>query len=390
MSFHPFSSLPPSKPDPLFAIGTEAKLAGPSAINGTLGVVMDEEGKPLVFSSVKKALTDLAATLSTLDCSYPALTGLPAYREAVRSLLPSHPSVHFACMASTGGTGALAINLRLLRMLLGDIAQPSIILPTPAWGNHPPPCRAAGLVIAEAPYIVDGVADHRGILDVVARHKGPCGVLLQVGCHNPTGLDLTREQWITLADGIAERSCVALLDIAYQGFIGEPMEDTWPIQLFLERGIPTLVTWSASKNHSIYGLRTGAACAYVPSDTLVAVVEGHYSSITRMLHSAASTFGQAVVAHVQRTYRDAWLADLRTTRSFIDQKRARLTALLPPAFQRALRGHGMFAQLPLTVAQVHALKNEHRVFMTLDGRLNIAGIPERRIEELAEKIQKVL
>lgn len=389
MTFNPFSSLPVPKPDPLFAIGTEARLAGPTVINGTIGIVMDEEGKPLLFPSVRRAISDLSEELTTLDYSYPKLTGLDSFRESVAALLPTHKNMHMASIASTGGTGGLAINLRLMRLILGD-NDPAIILPIPAWGNHPPPCIAAGLRIIEVPYLQNGVASIDGIIEVVAREKRPVGVLLQVGCHNPTGLDFSIAQWKALAEALAKTEVVALLDFAYQGFVAEPAEDAHPINLFLENNITSLVVWSASKNHTIYGLRTGLAAAYVPSEELVAVVEGHYSTITRMLHSASATFGQHIVARVQEKHRAEWLQDLLRTRTLVDTKRAMMTELLPEPFQVALRGHGMFAMLPLSLDQIHRLKTEHAVYMTLDGRLNIAGIPEIRVGELCEKIVNVL
>ncbi len=383
--YHFFSSLPVPKPDPLFAIGTEARHAGPAAINGTLGVVMDEQGVPVLLPSVRKAIESIAEALPSLDYSYPKLTGLDAYRTAVSALLPTAPSMHLASITSTGGTGGLAINLRLMRMMLGD-EDPAVILPVPAWGNHPPPCRAAGLRIIEVPYIEHGAASIGPMIDAVKKEKRPVGLLLQVGCHNPTGLDLSPTQWQELSSALGKEQVIALLDCAYQGFIGDPLEDVVPIELFVQQGISSLVIWSASKNHTIYGLRTGMACAYVPDAALLAIVEGHYSSITRMLHSASATFGQHVVAEVQKNLKHEWLADLAAVRTVINRKRSLMIEGLPEDFTVALKGFGMFAQLPLSEAQIHRLKTEHKIYMTLDGRINIAGIPEARIPELCAKI----
>lgn len=350
---------------------------------------MDEEGAPLLFPSVRKAIGILSKTLQDFSYSYPDLRGLDSFRSAVRKLVPPPPGYHLASIASTGGTGALAINLRLMRMLLGD-DDPAVILPVPAWGNHPPPCKAAGLRIIEVPYLQNGAASIEGIADAVKKMKKPCGILLQVGCHNPTGLDFSPEQWRELTKLLTGTGIIALLDSAYQGFIGRPDEDIAPITMFVEAGIPSLLTWSSSKNHTIYGLRTGLAGAYLPSVDLIPTVEGHYSSITRMLHSASATFGQAIVAEVQSSFRDEWLLDLVQTRDILTRKRAALRKGLPEKFHACLRGFGMFAQLPLTPDQILRLKTESKVYMTLDGRLNIAGIPEKRMAELCEKIGRVL
>ncbi len=384
-----FSSLPVPIPDPLFAIAAEARAAGPQAIDGTLGIYMDEEGRPLVLPSVKMSIAELQQNLQTFNFSYPPLNGLPEFRESVSALLTTNRGAQIASIASTGGTGALAINLRLMHMMLEKTSR-TIILPVPAWANHHPPAKAAGLAVLEVPYLQDGKASIDGILSAVKKMTEPFGLLLQVGCHNPTGLDLTENDWHELIQALQNVPCIALLDIAYQGFKEEPEADTKPVQHFVDAGITTLVTWSASKNHSIYGLRTGLACAFASSAKEKEIIEGNYSSITRTMHSAAPTFGQAIVARTQQKFSAQWREDLRAARALMQRKRSLLVSNLPETFHASLLGYGMFAMLPLTQDQVVRLKVEEQVFLPLDGRINIAGIPERRIGELCGKIIKVL
>jgi aspartate/tyrosine/aromatic aminotransferase len=85
-----------------------------------------------------------------------------------------------------------------------------------------------------------------------------------------------------------------------------------------------------------------------------------------------------------------WRADLKEARQILTRKRQIMLKMLPRQFEASLKGYGMFAMLPLTVDQVNRLKHEHKVFVLLDGRINIGGIPEARIAELCEKIQSVL
>ncbi len=350
---------------------------------------MDEDGQSLVFPSVVQILAHLEKHLQGFNYSYPLLTGLPKFRDAVTKLICQDDREVIASIASTGGTGALAINLRLMKMLLGE-ENNNILLPVPAWGNHAPVCTWAGFNILEAPYIENGTASVDGVIETVKKQTKPFGILLQVGCHNPTGLDYTSSQWQSLLDALQHKECVVLLDFAYQGFKGEPEQDAEPIRLCRERGLTTLVTWSASKNHSIYGLRTGLAAAFVKDMSEQKTVEGTYSMITRGLHSAAPTFGQAIVALVQERCPEVWRSDLRDARAVLKRKRQMMLENLPSEFQNSLSGFGMFAMLPLTEHQVNRLKLEHKTYILLDGRINIAGIPETRIGELCEKIAAVL
>ncbi len=386
MTYHPFQKLPPPTPDPIFAVTAQAVAAGPDAINGTIGVFMEEDGSVAVFPSVKRAMDDLAGELPDKTFGYPKLPGLPEFRESVSGLM-FEPGTLSADFATTGGTGAVALNLRLISLMQ---SSPKIILPVPAWANHMPVCKAAGFNVVQVPYVSKEMRPQiDDLLNMINGMDGEFSLLLQVGCHNPTGLDFSSEQWRSLASAIKKKQAIALLDFAYQGFAADPGDDAAPLRLFVREGIPALVSWSASKNHSIYGLRCGMASAVVADEPMRQVVEGHYSTLSRGLYSAAPIFGQMIVSRVQKEYKDQWLQDLKNTRSILMKKRAAMIDALPPAFKNSLDGNGMFAMLPLSAGQIERLKTEHKVFLTGDARINIAGIPMAKIEALARAIAAV-
>jgi aspartate/tyrosine/aromatic aminotransferase len=179
-----------------------------------------------------------------------------------------------------------------------------------------------------------------------------------------------------------------LLDFAYQGLKDEPEEDRKVLDYFLSAGMEFLIAWSGSKNHSLYSLRVGLAGAVTKNATTKEKIEGHYMRITRGMHSAAGVTGQAIVAEVQKNYCKEWRDDLRAVRAVLSKKRMMLRQALPKKFTASLDGNGLFAMLPLEKSEVAALKKEH-VFMPDDGRINIAGIPEGRIEEFAKKVARI-
>ncbi len=83
-------------------------------------------------------------------------------------------------------------------------------------------------------------------------------VVLHACCHNPTGVDLTAEQWTEVLDVVKARGLVPFLDIAYQGF-GDGLDaDAAAVRLFAEAGVPVFVSSSFSKSFSLYGERVGA------------------------------------------------------------------------------------------------------------------------------------
>ena len=62
-------------------------------------------------------------------------------------------------------------------------------------------------------------------------------VLLHPCCHNPTGVDLSKEQWQALVPVIKEGGLIPFMDIAYQGFGDSIEEDAYAIRLFAESGL---------------------------------------------------------------------------------------------------------------------------------------------------------
>ena len=385
---NPFSTLPKPAPDPIFSIALEARKAGPEAIDATAGVYMGEDGTPHLLPSVSNALREYGTTLHEEDISYPPLLGLPGYRKIVEDLVfGASTSVNIASIATTGGTGALAVNLRLMKQIHSDI---TIILPTPAWANHMPLCKAANTDAKEVPCIENGEVTEAPLVRAIQDCTTPSAVLLQAGCHNPTGRDFSLSQLDAVLDVVREKECMVLMDFAYQGFAGTPEKDAMPIQRCIDANVPLFVTWSASKNHGLYGLRTGLACAVAPDKEAKTIVENHYSMISRGLHSSAPVMGQAVVEITQKKNNALWLNDLQTIRDTLQGKRKNLAQALPEQFTAPLMGTGMFALLPLTIDQIRSLRTQHKVFMTEDGRINIGGIPMKRIDELAAKILQVI
>ncbi|MEK7590977.1 MAG: aminotransferase class I/II-fold pyridoxal phosphate-dependent enzyme [Patescibacteria group bacterium] len=382
-----WDAVPLAHPDPIFAIAEEARAAGSEAIDATIGVYIDEKGQTKLFPSVKKAMTEVLSDYASGSFTYTPLLGIPEYRSAVTELILPNASLPVASCATAGGTGSLAINLRMLKLLESNIR---LCLPTPAWANHAPLCRSAGVAFEELAVLENGVVRCDVIIDWIRNTSGVRAILLQAGCTNPTGIDLSKDQWKEIMPVLKDSECIVLLDVAYQGFGSDPDTDAAPARGLVSEGIPVLISWSASKNHSVYRLRTGMALACVPDEHTRKRVEGHYSTLSRGLWSTAPDLGQSVVARTQSHHKKEWLDDLAHVRGTLERKRTVLRENLPEAFQAALGGIGMFATLPLSAEQITLLKTKHNVFILNDGRINIAGIPGERLEEFCEKIQTVL
>ncbi len=381
-----FPGLSPLIPDPVFALMRQAKEAGPRAINATVGMILNEEGVPELFGSVRQACTDWQQSLSPWSLAYPPLLGIDAFRSIVKKMIFGDGAENIATLATTGGTGALAINLQLVRHL---DKKTTVIIPTPTWSNHAHLCTSAGLQVVTVPYLAHDKPSIDGILEALQSATGSTAVLLHAACHNPTGRDFTEHQWTTLAKAMKQKQSIAVMDMAYQGFQATEDEDTLAIRILRKHEVPQLIAWSAAKNHSMYGLRVGAACATAGTAEETKLLEGQYASLTRGIHSASAVAGQEIVVLTQEKYRDQWLDDLQRTRDSLDRKRAALQSLLTGDLHKALEGKGLYALLPLSREQVKNLRDDHKIFLTNEGRINLGGIPESRVEECARAINNV-
>ena len=63
-------------------------------------------------------------------------------------------------------------------------------------------------------------------------------MLLHACCHNPTGLDLSQDQWRKVATIVRERGLTPFLDTAYMGFAEGPEADAFSVRLFAADGGP--------------------------------------------------------------------------------------------------------------------------------------------------------
>lgn len=379
-----FSRLPPADSDPVFAIAAEAGAAGSGRIDATVGMILDAKGSPLVLPCVRRAVAEWSAALPQGDFAYPPLLGLPAFRSSVTRLVFGDPAEEIASIATTGGTGAVLLHLKLMKLL--GITE--VILPVPSWPNHRRLLLSLGFIVREVPYLERGVTSLRGIVEAFAMAAKPCGILLQACGHNPTGLDLRADQWRELADFLHGKEHVVLLDLAYQGLVRGVEEDAAPARLLRDARVPLLVTWSASKNHSIYGLRTGLACAVASDPAEREELDRHFMILTREVHSAASVTGQQIVVLVQQKHAEQWRTDLKDLRATLARKRQSLMEAIPHCAD-ALAGAGLYALLPCSTAQIDALKRQ-KIFLLPDGRVNIAGIPDARLEEFTEACRQVI
>ncbi len=199
----------------------------PQKINLGVGIYKDGQGKTPVLRSVKQAENRVLSAQQTK--SYLPIDGLPAFNAATQTLLfgAGHEVIasrHAVTAQAPGGTGALRVAADFIAKIKPGTR---VWISEPTWPDHPSIFRAAGLEVGIYPYFdtaANGI-NFTGMLAAIERIPEGEVLLLHGCCHNPTGVDLSANQWQQVADAVASRRLLALIDFAYQGFADSLRED---------------------------------------------------------------------------------------------------------------------------------------------------------------------
>ena len=360
-----------------------------------VGVYKDAAGATPVLRAVREAERRLLAMQTTK--SYLGMAGDLAFNRSVSHLVlgDAAPLERVCAVQTPGGSGALRV---LGELLHAADRTATVWLPDPTWPNHEQLLGRAGLRLARYPY-----ADASGAVQFdamcAALSVAPRGdiMLLHGCCHNPTGADLSLAQWRAIGEILRERELFPLVDLAYQGFGDGLAEDAAGLRALVAQVPELAVAASCSKNFSVYRDRVGAAIVVARNPAESETAYSQLMAAARSLYSMPPDHGAAVVAMIlcDAELRADWESELSAMRERMQALRRGLADALRQAtnssrFDFLAHGKGMFSRLGISVQQVEQLRRESGVYMVDDSRINVAGLREGGLEDLARKIVAVL
>lgn len=368
-------------------------------VNLSIGVYCTEEGKvPLlkVVEQTEKKLAEAGA-----PHTYLPITGIPAFTSGVQKLIfgPDSEVVktkRAATVQSLGGTGALKVGADFLATVLKN---PEAVVSAPTWQNHVAIFESAGFKVGSYPYYdkKTGEIDFPAMLESLKGLKKDTVVILHACCHNPTGVDLTQEQWAQVVDVCRDKGLIPFLDIAYQGFGAGLNEDAGSIRQFADSGIPFFVSNSFSKSFSLYGERIGALTVVCKSEEEAERVNSKLKSVIRANYSNPPAHGAKIVSAVLNDPEllQQWHEDLKGMRERIKEMRHLLAEALKKEgakvdFSFIEDQNGMFSFSRLTPEQVQRLKDEFGVYAVKSGRICVASLNKANVDYTAKAIKEVL
>ena len=395
-----FSAIEMAPRDPILGI-TEGFNAdkNPAKVNLGVGVYYDDNGKVPLLECVKKAEAILMEKFAPR--TYLPIEGLAAYDKAVQELVFGADSAivqekRAITAQAIGGTGALKLGADFLKRFAPD-AQ--VWISDPSWENHRALFESAGFTVNNYPYYdatTRGV-NFSGMLETLKSIPAGSIVLLHACCHNPTGADLTSEQWTQVIEVVTTRGLVPFLDMAYQGFGDGIEEDGEVVRRFAEAGGAMFVSNSFSKSFSLYGERVGALSIAASSAEEAARIMSQLKRVIRTNYSNPPIHGGQVVATVLSTpeLRQLWEEELAGMRVRIREMRATFVAKLKekaPAhdFYFVTQQRGMFSYSGLNKTQVEKLRDNNSIYAVDTGRICVAALNKRNIDAVIDAITAVL
>ncbi len=371
----------------------------PRKVNLGAGVYKDNDGITPILASVKEAERILLNEEKSK--SYLPISGDPLYAAAVQRLLFGEGSeVISSGRAVTahapGGTGALRIGAELIRKFN---AEACLWLSSPTWANHKGIFAAAGFEIKSYPYYDSNTRGlkYQKLLDTLRQIPAGDVVLLHACCHNPSGVDLTGDQWLEVAEIAAEKGWIGFLDFAYQGFGDDVETDRRSVEEFASAGVDFFVASSFSKNFGLYNERTGAITVVSANAGEAAVAKSHLDLTVRVCYSNPPAHGGLIVRTVLSNpeLERRWRAELKGMCSRIVEMRAALVDGLAKRgaaqdFSFIKRQRGMFSFSGLADETVAWLKAHKGIYVVGGGRINVAGLTTANIDYVCDSIAEAL
>lgn len=395
-----FSNLKEQPTDPILGLMAAFRSdTNPNKIDLGVGVYKDEQGNTPVLKCVKKA--EQFRLANETSKSYIGLAGDVGYNDNVRTLIfgADHQVIdadRARTVQTPGGTGALRVAAEFFARCNKEA---TIWVSSPTWANHMTLFGAANLNVKEYPYYD---YENRGLLfdemmETLSQVKKGDIVLLHACCHNPSGMDLNKEQWDKVAQLAVDNGFTPMIDMAYQGFGTGLEEDAYGVRLMADKVDELVICTSCSKNFGLYRERIGAVTVVGKDTTATEIANSVVLGVVRGIYSMPPHHGAAIVDTIlsSEELTAMWHQELAEKRDRINGLRKLIVEKLAGVgieqdFSFIERQHGMFSFFGIEKAKIEQLKSEYGIYVVDSSRMNVAGISQSNIDYFANSVAAVL
>lgn len=382
-----FDNLGSIRPDPLLALINACNAdTRPEKIDVGVGVYRDGLGNTPIPPTVKIGEQRLWETQATK--AYLGMRGDVRFTQLIGEILLGRHAGddRIVGLQTPGGCGALALGFKLIAAARPDA---TVHVGVPTWPNHPPVIEAAGLRQKDYRHYEKAQGTLRFDEMTAALEAAPAGdvILLHGCCHNPTGADLSAEEWAIVTDIVSRRGLIPFVDIAYQGLGRGLDEDAEGLRGLLDAVDEAVIAQSCDKNFGCYRDRVGNLFVKGRTAESAKLALDHVMQMARTLWSMPPDHGAAAARIVldDPALRVQWQGELAAIRDRINRVRATIAAA-DPRLAFIGRQYGMFSLLPLNVDQVMALREKDAIYMADSGRFNVVGMSDADLPRFIDAV----
>ena len=373
-------------------------------LDATIGSFLDEDGTLMVMKTVEKALQEVSFSEGA---SYAPTLGEPEFLKVLEKsvFLDKKPKAHLGTVTTPGGTAALR-NASFNYLELGE----RCITTDFYWSNYKNLLAENGRFLEtfttfdrEDGFNLDACLK---TCQEVAKKQRNVMLLLNTPAHNPTGFELSYNEWETLVEGLktlsqnGKNNIILVVDVAYIDFAEEQSRDFFLLFEGLPENFLVIVCTSMSKGYSLYGYRLGAMIALSQSQAVIDEFILANSASARATWSNSSRPAMMAICSIYNDrerleafrQEEKYLASILKERATLFLEEARVLGLKLCPYQS-----GFFVTVDLE-SQEKALKvadqlAKKEVFVVPQGngiRLAICAISKARLKGLAKFIQNVI
>ena len=394
------------KEDKIFSISSRAKEAiakygKDNVVNGTIGALVDDDGKLIVLKSVDKVFKTL-----TPDeyAPYAPISGTPEFKEAIKKAAfgKYEPKGFTEVCATPGGTGGI-------RNTVSNFSAPGdrVLVADWFWAPYKTICQEIGREIQTFKFFDEegnfNIEDFKANVLELLEDQESLVIVINSPAHNPTGYSLSVSDWRKIKaifEKTPQNKHVALFcDVAYIDFAGDEEEyrQFLPVLDEMPENVLPVIGYSASKTFTMYGMRCGAMICMAKTPAIAQEFRQAAEFSSRGSWSNCNRAPQTVIAKI---FADPEL------KKMVDEERAEYRDMLlrrGKAFEAAAKECGLemvpfdagfFASVPMPnpdeVAQELEKENIFLVPLAKGIRVSVASVSEEKCRLIPARIKAVM
>ena len=380
-------------PDPILNLSVSYRAdTDPRKVDLGVGAYRDENGRPFIFKSVRKAAEAIHNDPED-NHEYTTIDGHPKLKMCTLKVLFGEALAEEHCSRivssqALSGTGALRLASEFIAT---HFNRPTVYVSDPTWSNHYSIFAKANLPVKTYPYwdAVERKLNMEGLLSSLESAESGSVVLLHACAHNPTGCDPTPDEFKKIVQVILARNLIALADTAYQGYASGDLEkDSFLVRELLVQGAEFFVTQSFAKNLGLYGERFGMIHIVTANAQVAAPVLSQLKLIIRPMYSSPPVYGAKLALRVlsDSALYEEWLTELVQVSRRLRSMRIALADRLEGDWSHIKTQIGMFSFTGLTPTQVDRMTSVWHVYMLRNGRISLAGLNSGNIDYVVQAI----